>query len=57
MLQLFPATQVYLPVSSVVTSLITREPLGIVWNLEEGARQKNTEVSVSNLNLILYLHH
>lgn len=35
MLQLFPATHVYLPVSSVVTSMISREPLGIFWNLEE----------------------
>lgn len=35
MLQLFPATHVYLPVSSVVTSVITKEPLGIFWNLEE----------------------
>ncbi|TNN61322.1 hypothetical protein EYF80_028449 [Liparis tanakae] len=32
---LFPATHVYLPVSSVVTSEITKEPLGIFWNLEE----------------------
>lgn len=35
MLQLFPATHVYLPVSSVETSVITKEPLGIFWNLEE----------------------
>lgn len=35
MLQLFPATHVYLPVSSVVTSVITKEPFGIFWNLEE----------------------
>lgn len=35
MLQLFPATHVYLPVSSVVTSVIIKEPLGIFWILEE----------------------
>lgn len=39
MLQLFPATQVYLPVSSVVTSKITKEPLGIFWNLEDGEEE------------------
>lgn len=41
MLQLFPATHVYLPVSSVVTSMINREPLGIFWNLEE--RREGTD--------------
>ncbi len=35
MLQLLPATHVYLPVSSVVTSEITKEPLGIFVILEE----------------------
>lgn len=41
MLQLFPATHVYLPVSSVVTSVITKEPLLIFLNLEE--RRKGTD--------------
>lgn len=40
MLQLFPATHVYLPVSSVVTSVITKEPLGIFWNLEERGEEE-----------------
>lgn len=40
MLQLLPATHVYLPVSSVETPVISREPLGIFWNLEEKSNLK-----------------
>lgn len=44
MLQLFPATHLYLPVSSVVTSVINREPLGIFWNLETRKVQMRAQV-------------
>lgn len=48
MLQLFPAVQVYLAVSSVVTSVITIESLGIIWNLRKrervGDRKRESEI-------------